>query len=113
VLINADAEVKDTNSVFHHYRELIRLRHECALVTTGSYRLIIGDDPDIFAYLREGEGESLLVVCSFSPEPVQFEFPGDVQFRGASQLLSNYPDVRDPRGFVLRPYEGVVFHLVE
>ncbi|WP_080796535.1 glycoside hydrolase family 13 protein [Corynebacterium pacaense] len=111
VHVNAEEAVEDPQSVFHHYRELIRLRHECDLVTTGSYRLINGDDPDVFAYLREGEGEALLVVCSFSAEAVEFTLPGDVSFGTSRQLLSNYPDDRDPRGFVLRPYEGVVFRL--
>lgn len=112
-VINAAAAVEDADSVFHHYRRLIDLRHRCDLVTTGRYRLILEDHPDIFAYLREAEvgGEALLVVCNFSGDEVEFTPPDDVPTGASEMLLSNYGVQRTPAGFTLAPYEAVVFHL--
>ena len=39
--INAEAEMKDTNSIFHTYQKLIQLRKEYEIITLGKYELII------------------------------------------------------------------------
>lgn len=109
--INATAAEQDADSVFNHYRRLIDLRHDCELVTTGRYRLILEEHPEIFAYLREGEEESLLVVCSFSDRTVEFTPPAGVATGASETVISTYGVDRDPTGLTLEPYEAVVFHL--
>lgn len=39
--INAEAEMKDTNSIFHTYQKLIQLRKEYEIITLGKYELIM------------------------------------------------------------------------
>ncbi|CAM3038307.1 alpha,alpha-phosphotrehalase [Paenibacillus sediminis] len=112
--INAEEAVKDQNSVFHHYRKLTQLRKQYDIITEGRYELLLPDDPAIFAYLRHGDGEKLLVVNNFYGQNTEFVLPAEADLDGfkSEVLLSNYEDA--PAGinhFLLRPYESVVFHL--
>ncbi len=50
--VNAAAAVADSGSVFHHYRRLIALRREHAILTGGRYVPLIPDHSRLFAYLR-------------------------------------------------------------
>jgi oligo-1,6-glucosidase len=91
--INAKAAVEDPDSVFHHYRRLIELRHELEVVREGGFTLLAPDDARIYAFTRGGE---LLVAANFSAETVAFETGGEL-------LLSNYPDTE---AGTLRPWEA-------
>ncbi|RDU37619.1 alpha,alpha-phosphotrehalase [Neobacillus piezotolerans] len=114
--INVEKAVADRDSVFYYYKKLIGLRKEYDIITFGDYKLLLADDPRIFAYTRSWNGETLLVVNNFYGEDAQFELPDDVRIDGdggkASVLISNYKDQPgDYLSFTLRPYESVVFHL--
>ena len=70
VSINAEEAVADPDSVFHHYRRLIALRHEEPVVAHGDFRMLLPDDPTVYAYTRALDGVTLLVVANLSGEPV-------------------------------------------
>lgn len=63
--INAEQAAADPDSIFHHYRKLIQLRKEYDLITTGRFELLAEDDLAVFAYVRDGGAEKLLVVNNF------------------------------------------------
>ncbi|WP_077613914.1 alpha,alpha-phosphotrehalase [Caenibacillus caldisaponilyticus] len=112
--INVKEALADPDSVFYHYQKLIRLRKTYDIITYGSYELILPDDPQIFAYVRHGNDEKLLVVNNFYGESAEFRLPPDLGWTDyrAELLLTNYPDAPDDyRAFTLRPYESVVYHL--
>ena len=68
--INAEASVADADSVFHHYRKLIELRHRLPVVVDGTYTPLLPDDEQIFAYVRELGEVSMLVIANLSDQPV-------------------------------------------
>ena len=112
--INAENALKDTNSVFYHYQKLIQLRKQHDIITYGDYQLILEDHEDIFAYIRNGEDEKLLVINNFYGKETTFELPENIDVNGyrAEVLLSNYNDSEtDVSRLSLRPYESIVFHL--
>ncbi|WP_316570429.1 alpha,alpha-phosphotrehalase [Neobacillus sp. YIM B06451] len=114
--INVQKSLADKNSVFYHYKKLIGLRKEYDIITHGDYKLILAEDPRIFAYTRSWNVETLLVVNNFYGKNAQFELPDGVRIEGdgvkANVLISNYKDhPEDYRSFTLRPYESIVFHL--
>ncbi len=111
--VNAAAAVADPDSVFHHYRRLIELRKADPLVTTGRYELLDREHPSVYAYLRRGDGEALLVVNNFYADPVIWQVPAEVgQWADTELVLGNYPDPEFGDGSVaLRPYESVVLRL--
>jgi trehalose-6-phosphate hydrolase len=90
-------------------------------MTTGVYELLLRDDPAVFAYLRRGEGEALLVVANFYADPTEAHLSEGLaaEFPSRTVLLTNDgapQELHDGSGgligLALRPYEAIVFHLV-
>ncbi|MBW3110874.1 alpha,alpha-phosphotrehalase [Bacillus sp. MCCB 382] len=114
--INAEQALKDENSVFYHYQKLNSLRKEYDIIVNGDYQLILEDHPDIFAYVRNGDGEKLLVVNNFYKKETEFTLPPELDVNGWTSeiLLSNYEDTANVyENVALRPYESVVFRLTK
>ncbi|MBM7097727.1 alpha,alpha-phosphotrehalase [Bacillus sp. H-16] len=110
--INAKDAAANPDSVYHHYRKLIELRKTHDIITHGSYKLLMENDKQLFAYVREHGDERLLVVNNFYEEEATFESPVNVDGCESEVLLSNYDDSgSDPSSVTLRPYESVVYHL--
>jgi oligo-1,6-glucosidase len=66
--INAAAERADPESVFHHHRRLIELRHTDPVVALGDFTMLLPEDEQVYAYTRELDGDALLVVVNVSGE---------------------------------------------
>lgn len=112
--INVESQLDDPDSVLHHYRALIALRRHEPLIQEGVYRQLLQDHLQVWAYLREGDGERLLVLNNFYGTPCEIQLPEGVISAANEQrlLISNYPDcpLRSST-VVLRPYESFVLHL--
>lgn len=112
--INAENALKDENSIFYHYKKLIQLRKQYDIITYGDYELISEDHPDVFAYIRNGVNEKLLVVNNFYGKETSFTLPEHIQadeYLGEI-LLANYkqsPSVAET--IQLRPYESIIYYL--
>lgn len=108
--INAKAETADPGSVFHYYRKLIALRKEYPIIVYGRYELLMEDDEELFVYMREMDGEKLLVVCSFCDHETDFAIPAE--FAKASRLISNTDGNYDRAEITLKPYEAFVLRTI-
>ena len=64
--INAAAQVDDPDSVFAHFQRLIALRHDEPVVAHGTFRMLLPDDEQVYAFVREHDGDRLLVVANLS-----------------------------------------------
>ena len=101
--INAEAALADPDSVFHYYRRLIELRKTHEVFRKGKFVLLLPEDPNVFAYLRQTEEENLLVICNFSDKQQLLEeicVP-----ENAKLLLGNYAE----QSQALRPYEARMY----
>jgi oligo-1,6-glucosidase len=67
--INAAAAVADPDSVFHHYRRLVELRHTDEVVVDGRFALLLPDHPQVWAFTRTLGSRTLLVLANCSSEP--------------------------------------------
>ena len=108
VEVNAEAQRADPRSVFHHYRRLIALRHEDPVVRLGDFTMLLPDDPHVYAFTRELDGDALLVVGNFTGDERTVEL-GEV-WQDASLVLGN---LAEPSAVVagrvtLRPWEAWV-----
>jgi trehalose-6-phosphate hydrolase len=111
--INAEKVLSNKDSVFYHYQQLIKLRKQYDVITYGDYQLILEEHPDIFAYVRNGETDKLLVINNFYGKETMFELPAEVDVEGyqGKTLLSNYQSGRNEfQHFNLRPYESIVLY---
>ena len=101
-VINAADQVGREDSVFSCYKRLIRLRKEYPVFTEGDYEPLEEENSQLFAYRRTAGNEQLIVVCSFSGEPM--ENPLASLERGGKLLASSYSDAGISE--LLRPYEA-------
>lgn len=101
--INVAAEETE-GKVLPFYKRLISLRAEMPLISRGSYKSYAAEHPSVYAYLREYEGQKLLVLNNFYGEQTEVEIP--TEFVDAEVLVSNY-EAGAPSGRLvqLRPYE--------
>ena len=111
--INAEAALKDKNSVFYHYKKLIDLRRNEELMVTGKYEDIDLENKSVYSYKRVGENGELVVISNFYEPEVEFELEknGIKGLENAQILLSNYetnPEIKDGK-IILKPYESIVF----
>ena len=98
--INAEAARLDPDSVFHHYRRLIELRHEDPVVAHGDFTMLLPDDERVYAFTRRLGDDELLVLGNFTGDSVPVELPE----AGGELVLGNYADAGEER--VLRPWEA-------
>ncbi|MDP9362646.1 MAG: alpha-glucosidase [Chloroflexota bacterium] len=108
--INAAAAVADPDSVFHHYRTLIALRHDLPVVALGDFAMLLEQDPRVYAFTRSLDGITLLVLGNFSAGEAPVDLPDAAEWAAAELLLGNYPDPDgSAAGIVLRPWEARVY----
>jgi oligo-1,6-glucosidase len=105
--VNAAAAVADPDSVFHHYRRLIELRHAEPAVAHGDFTMLLADHEQVYAFTRRYAGTELLVLGNFSGEALSVEVPGG--WDGAELVLGNLA-APDPLGarVTLQPWEARV-----
>ena len=111
--INAKEAMTDPNSVYHYYRKLIELRKEQEVIVYGSYDLLLENHPEIFAYKRSLNGETLIVICNFSEKEIETDLSRELSYNASELLISNYfdTDVELKGTMLLRPYEARVYLL--
>jgi oligo-1,6-glucosidase len=106
VEINAAAQWADPESVLHHYRRLIELRHGEPVVAHGDFHMLAPDDERVYAFTRRLGGTELLVLGNFSGEPATPDVP-DAGAWAASEVLVGTAPPGD--GLTLAPWEGRVY----
>ncbi|MFV0407678.1 MAG: glycoside hydrolase family 13 protein [Propioniciclava sp.] len=66
--VNVQAELADPDGVLAHYKRLIELRHDLEIVRSGSFELLLPEDPKLWAFTRTLGAEQLVVVANMSSE---------------------------------------------
>ncbi len=105
--INAAEQWADPESVLHHYRALIELRHTEPAVVHGDFTMLLPDDPVVYAFTRRLADVELLVLANFSADPVIAQLPDAPSWDAAELLLTNVTDPpKSPATTPLRPWES-------
>ena len=107
-VINAQAQVGDPDSVFSFYQKLIRIRQEYDVVIDGRFELLMPEDEQVFAYIRDDGKQRMLVICNFSDRDAVLT--ADAQMEGQI-LLGNYDEEGEKQK--LRPWETRIVILKE
>jgi oligo-1,6-glucosidase len=111
VTINVEAAVADPDSVFHHYRRLVELRHRERTVVDGRFDLLLPEHDQLWAFTRSADDDVLLVVanCSSRPVPATDETTSALpDLTGATLLVGTHGDGQD---LDLEPWESRVYRL--
>ncbi|MDR6224872.1 alpha,alpha-phosphotrehalase [Desmospora profundinema] len=113
--INVEKSLADPKSILYHYKELIRLRKTHDIVTRGDFHPEFPDHPDVFAYTRNTDQETWLIVNNLRDYPVDWIGAESAPFQGqqGELLLTNYPDSPQLNNlFKLRPFESLVYRFI-
>ncbi|MDH5926490.1 alpha-glucosidase [Vibrio lentus] len=110
--INVEDALANPNSIFYHYKKLIELRKAHPAIVYGSFVPVFEEHDKVFAYVRELDGEQLLVVCNFSGESLTLETPEQYRTQTPVCLISNYGEILSVDAQLhLAPYESFALKL--
>ncbi len=102
--VNVKREERDPDSILNFYRKCLALRKSSRTLIYGTYTEHFPDDKNIYMYERSLDGESYLIICSFSRLPVKAHKPSKFAGRHGELVLCNYP--KEPVS-----YNGVFDHI--
>jgi trehalose-6-phosphate hydrolase len=107
--INAKQALDDPNSVFHFYRQLIALRKQIDVISTGDFTDLMPEHTQLFCYQRKSEKQTLISINNFYNQAVQCCLPESVKATSGHYLLSNYEGGMQQvptQTMQLKPYES-------
>lgn len=100
--INVEAEERE-GQILPFYRRLIQLRHDMPLIAEGTYEPFAREHERVYAFVREHEGQRLLVLNNFYGTETSLTIP--VAFAAGRVLLSNYGQTELGETLTLAPYQ--------
>ncbi|MBO0450110.1 alpha-glucosidase [Enterococcus sp. MJM12] len=110
VKINVAAEKEDPDSVLNFYRQLIQIRRQEETFATGTFELLAQNDPDIFAYLRKGE-KQFLIITNISQKTRKLTLPKKIWQKNWQSYITN--DKTAPKKLTkemtFAPYDALLF----
>ena len=108
--LNVDAQSKDAHSILSFYKAMIRLRRAEETFTYGSYRDLLPDHLQVFAYERKFEEQTFYVVVNLTANPAEATLPG---LDKATLVLTNEmdPETIETETFMMRPFEARLYRL--
>lgn len=105
--INVEAAETNPASTLNYFRKMAKMRkdHKDVLVY-GKYTLIDRENPDVYAYTREGNGEKVLVLLSFRKSGGKFNLD---KMQLADEWINNMQPLKVNGTMVeLQPYQACV-----
>ncbi|MFB4163604.1 alpha-glucosidase [Alteribacillus sp. JSM 102045] len=108
--INVKQQQKEGFSILNYYKAMIKLKKEHALFTYGVYTLLNEEDSQIFAYLREGEQQTAVIVTNLTSKKAEWNREG-LRLSSSQLILNNYevPFHQEKEKLILHPYEARVY----
>lgn len=106
--VNVKSDVDKPNGVFQRYQQLIKLRKELPIIRHGNFKLIAETHPAVFAYQREYEGQTLVVIANFTGQPTQLKAGEIAPIEGWDLITSNQRRIDGE--FSLSPYQTITVY---
>lgn len=105
--INVENDIQ--GPIFTFYQNLIRLRKEMPIISEGNYKPAFEDSQQVYAFERQYEDETLLVLNNFYATEVEIDLP--VAYQNGQILLSNYETTEVSEKMVLKPYQTLAIYV--
>ncbi len=84
---------------------MIRLRKTYPIVAQGDYHAYEANHPEVYGFLRQFEGQQLLVLTNFYDKDTRITIPEG--FTEANILIDNYSDTVLHQSLELKPYQAI------
>ncbi|KAG8685010.1 hypothetical protein FRC09_015013 [Ceratobasidium sp. 395] len=111
--INVKNQENDESSILSFWKKMIQLRKDYPVMIHGDFTLLSEKDEQIFAYTREYEDTTALIVMNFSRENVSYELPDGLAASNSKiiggNVLSGQEGSKLSAKLKLEPYEGQVW----
>ena len=104
--INVIDALKNTNSIFYTYKDLIEMRRKSDysnLLLNGDFELLYKDSEEIFAYRRFNDSQELILISNFTDKEIDFTFNYD----GYDVVMANY---KKSSITTLHPFESLILY---
>jgi oligo-1,6-glucosidase len=106
--LNAAAELRNPNSVYHYTQRAIELHHAHPAFIYGDYKDLDPDHPQVYAYTRSLGAERFLVILNISKTATDYTIPYLIE--PSSLVLSNTSTTEALNGRLhLQPWEARVY----
>ncbi|MGD9886740.1 MAG: alpha-glucosidase C-terminal domain-containing protein, partial [Bacilli bacterium] len=109
--INVKSQINNPRSIFAYYQNIIKIRLNPLykdIFVYGTYDLILNDHPQVYAYLRRWEKDTILVLANMKSQKVLLP---KLDYQIKSIILSNYQ--REFFSQELLPFEAIVLQIEE
>lgn len=95
----------DPQSIYNHYRSLIRYRRISDVMSYGTVAFQSFSDSEVLAFTRSYNGDELLVVHNLSSKTKRFAAPGGF----TKNVYTTFQSREEPKdGLVLPPYQSII-----
>ncbi|MDP0488360.1 MAG: alpha-glucosidase [Fusobacterium sp. JB020] len=109
--INVESQMKDKDSIYNFYKDLIELRKNSKTLIYGKFNLILKNIEDVFAYSRILEDEEYLIISNLSEKIKKIKIK-EYEDKDKELLVSNYKESDHfLERMVLKPYECLVYKI--
>ncbi|PUB12273.1 alpha-glucosidase [Paenisporosarcina sp. OV554] len=108
--INVESQMKDPQSIYSFYKDMISLRKEHEVFVYGDYKLLLENHATVYTYKRTYEDSSAIVICNFGEQPKNITLE-DLPVGDGKLKLSNYDSTDHvlAENVSLKPFETKVY----
>ncbi len=104
--ISLEEQQSNPNSLFNHYRTLLKLRTNNAAISDGEYIPVENDNSEVFSFIRKKDGKSVLVAANLSELVQRVSIKSE--FKKGKTIFGKSPFKQATE---IGPYEVVVWEL--
>ncbi len=109
--INVKNQMHDSESIYAYYKKMIAIRQKSiynSILVYGTYDQILFDHPQVYAYIRKYNHQTLLIMANLTKEQAIID---DMPYIIKKIILSNYSRTEFSHHFL--PYEAMILEVQE
>ena len=112
VLLNVEAELRDSDSLLALYHTALQLRRSHAVMRHGEFELEDPTDTQVLSFWRSLDGQRVCVLLNFSDQPVRRVIAGAQTILCATHPATP-PQISTLGEVYLKPFEGIIVECKE
>jgi len=112
--INVENQLEDEDSILNFYKKMIRHRKNSETLIYGKYKLILGNDNQIYAYTRSLDNDTYLIICNLTEKEALYKYK-PYKLKYENLVLNNYyvEEHEKTSKILLRPYEARMYKIIK
>ncbi|MGX6961948.1 glycoside hydrolase family 13 protein [Vagococcus xieshaowenii] len=108
-IINAQYELQQPHSVVNFYKQLITLRKNTDTLIHGTYHLLLKNHPSIYAFTRQSDTETWLIITNLSTRSVTIDLSEELTLNDWQLILTNNQKLSLSHPLTLERFDALVY----